>query len=174
MVDEGDGHRGDHLQPGHTLALDELENGYRVEFLDHHVGAPDDRNDVRGAPAIYVKERHRIEVDVTVAAVERDRSVERMEVEVAVGQHDAFGVRRGPAGVKKFGDAVFVNPAIVNLAGLGAGEQLIVKLRVRPSRLRAAQRDEVFDGTVAVTQVFDLGMNSGSKKSTRGPASFRT
>jgi hypothetical protein len=35
--------------------------------------------------------------------------VDGVKIDVAVGEHDAFGVGAGAAGVEKFGDGVFVD-----------------------------------------------------------------
>ena len=78
-----------------------------------------------------------------------------MQIKVAVREHHALRVSGGAAGVEQFRDGIFVNPAEVNVGGLGHFDQLVVKLGLRPGGLGVAQGNGVRDGGSMGAQDFD-------------------
>ena len=102
------------------------------------MAAAHQRHDVRRAPTVHVKQRHRVEVDQAVPVGEPRGRVKCVEIQVSMRQHHAFGMGGGAAGVKKFRDGVLVNPPEINRSGFGGRDQLIVEFGVRPGGFRVA------------------------------------
>ena len=119
MIEQGDHHGGNHLQARDALALDQLQHGRRVELPNHHMPPAGQREDVRRAPTVDVEQRHRVEVRPRVGRRHAQGGVKGMQIEIAVRQHDPFGISRRAAGVKEFGHGVFIDLAVINVARVG-------------------------------------------------------
>ena len=89
----------------HAFFFDEAENFLGVEALDHHVAAAEQREEMRDAPAIGVEKRNGVKLDGASFDLQSHADVQRVEIDVAVGEHYALGIGAGAAGVEKFGRA---------------------------------------------------------------------
>src|SRR5205814_345988 len=102
-------HGGDQGHARGVFRFDHVNDGGGVKTADHDLGKPHHDRGVSAAPAVGVEERDRVELHVVVGVDEGGADGERVEVERAVGQHDALGRAGGAAGVEELADSGFVD-----------------------------------------------------------------
>src|SRR5271156_5550648 len=81
---------------------------------------------MRDAPAIGVEERNDVKFNGGSFDLQSQADVQRVQIDVAVGEHHAFGVGAGAAGVEKLGEGIFVNGGNIREMRSGGGQQRIV------------------------------------------------
>ncbi len=89
---------------------------------------------VRDAPAVGVEQGYHVDDDIVVAKLERERRVDAMHVQAAMCEGYAFGPAGGAAGIKQFGDVIFVKLGRHVVGGAG-GQQRLVFMGRQPARL---------------------------------------
>jgi hypothetical protein len=101
MGEQGLQHGRHEEQPRDAVRLDETKHLGGLEAGEEDVLAPEPGHVVRGAPTVDVEERDGVQDHVLAGERVREGRVDRVEVEVAMGEDDALGVARGAARVEE-------------------------------------------------------------------------
>ena len=155
-IHQGRGHGRHETAILYALGLDEPKNFGRVEFLNHHVLAADQRQEMSHAPAVGVKQRNRVQLHGIVVGVHGQTGIERVQVDIAVRQHHTLRLGAGAAGVKKLGKRVFVDLHDVGAIGKSGGEQrFVIPVRDPIHVGQFVESEEGFDGRELRPERFD-------------------
>src|SRR3989441_11705452 len=74
--------------------------------------------------------------------MEGQADVQGVEVDVSVGQHHPLWIGAGSAGIKQFGQRIFVTFHDVGAVRCGSGQNVLIILRPKPVCLRPAIKQE--------------------------------
>ena len=111
---------------------------------------------MRTAPAVGMKQRNGMEVHYVVMVLIHGGYVERVEIEVAMGEHDALGRPGAAAGIEKFRHGVLVIIEDVGALGMAGGEKVFVD-PIGAGGLFGIERHEELDAGAKRLQLFYQG-----------------
>ena len=111
---------------GHLVAGDGVEDRRRPHLAQAHMGAGDDRDRPRKAPAVAVEHRQRPQIDGMLAHVAGEHVADREQISAAVVIDDALRIAGGAGGVVEADRVPFVVGHLPGEGGIAAFEQLLV------------------------------------------------
>ena len=90
MIQRHVDHRRRHASERHLFAADEIEEGRRFKLLDDDVRAAHAGHCIRQAPAVAMKLRQRVQIDLAFVYAEFADRIDGVDVEIAMRQHHAL------------------------------------------------------------------------------------
>ena len=109
VLEQGGRHGRHQEEAGDPLVLDQTEDGLRVEPGEHHVHRAERGHVVRCAPPVDVEQRDRVQDHVVALQAVRERGVDRVQVEAAVGEHRPLRRSGAPRRVEDLGHGPLVH-----------------------------------------------------------------
>src|SRR5215471_2380359 len=109
MVDQCSRHCRDHREMGNPLTLDEFEDLLRVEFLDDDVASTGTGDRMRRSPSVDMEKGDGMKLYVGVLYREAREDLHRVQIEISMGHHHAFGIGGRSRGVKELGKVIVVD-----------------------------------------------------------------
>ena len=115
-------------QASHVVALDEIEQGARLEAAEHDVLAADHGQEVGRAPAVDVEQRDHVQDDIVLGEAQPELRVQAVQVELPVGHRHALGQSGRAARVEQLGHGVLVDVRGQRFGRGGRQERLVFEL----------------------------------------------
>ena len=145
-IEQRVGHGGDEGHACSFFVLNEAQHVGRIEAAHHDVAAALHGDALRTSPAVGVKQGDGVQLYVGVFALKSGEDAQRVHVKCAVREHDTFGCAGAAAGVKDFGDFVFIDGENIGTRNAVVGHQVFEK--------EVGLRDGLIDG--------DVGLDAGT------------
>jgi len=96
-----------------------------------------ERDCVRGAPAVGVEQRNRMQEYVFILGLVEQSYMQSVKMNVPVGKHYSLGIGTGPARVKKFAERILVEGTDVSAVRRCISQELFIVFRSEPLGLRS-------------------------------------
>src|SRR5262249_2613841 len=149
-------HRRRHAGESHSLALDQIEECSRLELLDDHVSPAHPGYRVTHAPAVAMKLRKGVKINIALVDAELADRVHRVDVEIAMREHHPLRSAGRARGVEQRGGFVFINLDWRGRFRRSFGQQRLVVEPITGGALATARgADEMLDRLKLRTNLFD-------------------